>query len=72
MSSLQRTAQLFRSKRRRWISAVEIARVGGFLAWRSRTAECRTVLGMQIENKQERDRFGKVTSWYRYQGRRAS
>lgn len=38
----------------RWIHAVEFEAVGGRQAWRTRIAECRTHLGMNIENKVER------------------
>lgn len=68
MSSLQRTARLFRRHRRRWISAVEIVRVGGLLAWRTRVSECRRLLGMRIEN--ETTLVGKkYRSRYRYLGK---
>lgn len=35
----------------RWIHAVEFEAVGGRQAWRTRIAECRTQLGMNVENR---------------------
>ena len=68
MNNLDRTARLFRRHRGQWLSALEIARVGGFLSWRTRASECRTLLGMAIENRQERS-GGNARSFYRYVGR---
>lgn len=49
-----------------WVDGLELARIGGAYAWRSRLAECRTQLGMTIENSQVRDADGKCQSRYRY------
>ena len=35
-----------------WIDGRELATIGGSYAWRSRISDCRTQLGMQIENRQ--------------------
>ena len=34
-----------------WIDGRDIAKVGGAYAWRTRLSDCRTQLGMQIENR---------------------
>lgn len=63
MTYLEPTANYFRRHQDQWISAVDLTKVAGLLAWRSRVSELRTKLGMQITNKQERDRSGKVRSF---------
>ena len=47
-------AAYFKARPGQWISALELAQVGGLLAWRTRVSECRTQLGMQIQNKTHR------------------
>lgn len=37
-----------------WINALDLEVVGGRYAWRTRISECRTQLGMTIENQQHR------------------
>ena len=69
MSTLQRTAAVFRRHRRRWISALVLVRAGGLLAWRSRVSECRTQLGMDIKQKTDYTPRG-ARSFYRYVGKR--
>lgn len=49
-----------------WISAYALMSVGGALAFRTRVSECRTQLGMVVDNKVERDSNGVATSFYRY------
>ena len=69
MTTLQRTADLFRQRRRTWIPAPALVKAGGLLAWRSRISDLRLLLGMRIENRQQRTKGGKVISFYRYSGR---
>lgn len=71
MTTLEKTAQLFRRHRRQWVSALVLTKAGGLLAWRSRVSDCRVLLGMQIQQRTERKR-GKVLSFYRYTGKRAA
>ncbi len=60
-----KVALLFKAHPGVWIDGREFATVGGSYAWRSRIADCRTELGMTIENRQRR--VGKATvSEYRY------
>lgn len=48
-----------------WVDGLELARIGGAYAWRSRLAETRTQLGMTVENRQRK--VGRRTvSEYRY------
>lgn len=70
MSSLQNTAALFRANRRRWVSVTYLIEVGGWCRWRTAVSECRTKLGMRVENKLER-KDGRVQSFYRYRGKAA-
>lgn len=44
-------ASFLRKHEGRWIPAVEFEAVGGRQAWRTRIAECRTQLGMDVENR---------------------
>jgi hypothetical protein len=48
---LERVAGLFLRKRGEWIDSTELAHVGGRCGWRTRCSECRTQLGMRIENR---------------------
>ncbi len=63
-------AQYFKSLPNEWIDASTLAELGGALAWRTRVSDCRTKLGMCIENKLEHiDEPGGtfyVRSSYRY------
>jgi hypothetical protein len=70
MSAVERTAKYLRAHRRRWVSAIDLARVGGLLAWRTEVSRCRSIFGMTIENRLERHPGGKVRSYYRYSGLR--
>jgi hypothetical protein len=53
-----------------WIDGVTLEMIAGRYAWRSRVSDCRTELGMVIENRQRRqtDETGKrwTTSEYLY------
>lgn len=57
-----------------WIDGRELAKVAGAYAWRTRVSECRTLLGLTIENRQRRERDARgqkfTISEYRYIGRR--
>lgn len=59
-------ASVFRAQPHTWISAYALMQVGGALAFRTRVSECRTQLGMNVENKVERDRNGVAQSYYRF------
>lgn len=52
-----------------WISALDLERVGGRQAWRTRVSDCRTQYGMTIENRQRNmrtpDGYVRVSE-YRY------
>jgi hypothetical protein len=48
---LEKVALLFMRKRGMWVDSTELEQVGGRCAWRTRVSECRTVLGMDIQNK---------------------
>lgn len=50
-SMLGKVATLFMRKRGLWLDSSELAQVGGRCGWRTRVSECRTVLGMVIENR---------------------
>lgn len=71
MTQLDRTARFFRQRRRRWISALAVMKVGGLLRWRTSISECRTRLGMDIKNKVERTPRG-ARSYYRYIGKKVA
>jgi hypothetical protein len=59
-----RVAHLFLAHPGEWLDGLTIAQVGGAYAWRTRLSECRTQLGLKIENRQRR--IGKrVISEYR-------
>lgn len=53
-SRLARVACLFMQRAGEWIESDELARVGGRCAWRTRVSNCRTLLGMDIRNRQRR------------------
>jgi hypothetical protein len=68
MSAVERTAKYLRAHRRRWVSAIDLARVGGLLAWRSRVAELRfPPFNMAITWNGD-----KKASAYRYSGKKAA
>lgn len=59
-------AELFKSQPNTWIDGMTIAETGGCYASRSRISECRTQLGMRIENKVIRLANGSRRSLYCY------
>ena len=62
---LAAVADYFRARPHVWLDGMEIAKVGGCYAHRTRVSNCRTKLGMTIENRQRK--VGQVTvSEYRY------
>mgnify|MGYP003627238948 FL=1 len=46
-----------------WIDASVLQGLGGRYAWRTRVSECRTQLGMEIENRQHRKRRRTVSEY---------
>lgn len=63
-------AAYFKSRPGVWVDGRELATVGGSYAWRSRISNCRTELGMEIQNRQRRvkaaDGSRFTISEYRY------
>jgi len=58
-------AEHFRAHPGIWLDGMAFASVGGCYAFRTRISDCRTQLGMQIENRQRR--VGRrIVSEYRY------
>lgn len=53
-SFTEKVADLFKQFPNCWIDGMEIAVVGGRYAYRTRISNCRTELGMTIENRQRR------------------
>ena len=47
-------ARLLQSRPNQWIDGLELARVGGAYAWRSRISDARVQLGLTIENRQRK------------------
>lgn len=62
-------ANFLRARRRRWVDGRELARVGGFYGWRTKVSNCRTVLGLTVENRKrtirKRDGSRYIVSEYR-------
>ncbi len=54
-----RVAHLFRSRPDTWIDGLEIAKVAGQYAWRSRISDARREFGLRIVNRQRK--VGRVT-----------
>ncbi len=44
-------AEHFRAHPNAWIDGLTLSGIGGAYAWRTRVSNCRTELGMQIENR---------------------
>jgi hypothetical protein len=66
-----RVADLFRAHPNEWLPATAFEAVGGRQGWRTRISDCRTQLGMTIENRVRRlRRFNGpgcyLVSEYRY------
>src|SRR5205809_4901098 len=63
-------ADYFKAHEYIWVGSSMLMDLGGALAWRTRVSDCRTELGMFIENRQERIELADggivVQSSYRY------
>lgn len=57
-------AAYLQARPNQWVSGLELAKIGGAYAWRTRVSDCRTQLGMTIENRQRHEN-GAVISEYR-------
>jgi len=72
MTFTKRVAAYFGTNAGRWIDGRELETIGGRYAWRSRVSDCRTQLGMDIENRQRHvkreDGSSFVISEYRFNG----
>ena len=52
-SRLDKVAEYFRAHPHEWINAQKVfVKMAGFGGWRTRISECRTDLGMRIDNRQ--------------------
>jgi len=60
-----RVAALFLARPNQWIGGMELAKIGGRYAWRTRVSNCRTELGMTIENRVRTLESGVRVSEYR-------
>ena len=58
-------AALFRTLPGNWIDGDSISQIGG-KGWITRVSDCRTQLGLMIENRRQRERDGSTLSQYRY------
>lgn len=58
-------AAYFEERPNEWIDGLELGRIAGVYAWRSRCSDLRK-RGMEIQNKVERDADGKAVSLYCY------
>ncbi len=71
MSLTDRLDAYFRARPNVWLDGLELAKVAGSYAWRSRCSNLRQ-RGMTIENRQRRPEYargratGQVVSEYRY------
>lgn len=48
---LDAVSAYFRARPGQWIDGMELAKVGGCYAYRTRISDCRTQLGMCVENR---------------------
>ena len=51
-SFTERVRRYFRARPGRWISNLELQRVGGLGGWRTRTSECRRWYRMRIDQRE--------------------
>jgi hypothetical protein len=58
-------AAYFKQRPGQWISAIDLALVGGYLSWRSRVSDARREHHMTIENRTQSVN-GKRHSFYRW------
>lgn len=68
MSFNDRLERFLRARRGKWIDGIRLASVAGVYAWRSRCSDLRK-RGLNIQNRQVRQKNGVVRSEYRL-GRR--
>ena len=60
-------AAYFKAHPNQWIDGLELARVGGAYAWRTRVSDCHLQLGMTIENEvRHMPNSRRKVSLYRY------
>lgn len=52
MNLNEQVAALLTRRKGRWVLWSDIARVGGACGWRTRISQCRTRMGMVIDNRQ--------------------
>lgn len=63
----EEVADFMRARAGQWIDGLDIGRVGGAYAWRTRLSECRQFYGMVIENRMVPSTPpGRFRSEYRY------
>jgi hypothetical protein len=60
-----KVALFFKESPDSWIDGRILSRIGGTYAWRTRVSECRLQLGMNIRNRQRREK-GHTISEYCY------
>lgn len=48
---VDRVRDHFSARPGQWVSAIELERIGGRQAWRTRVSDCRRVFGMTIQNR---------------------
>jgi hypothetical protein len=65
LSYRDRVADHFRAHPNTWFDGLTMATLGGAYAWRTRISDCRTQLGMHIENRERRE-GRRVISEYRF------
>lgn len=66
LSYRDRLAAHLRARPAQWIDGLELATIAGAYGWRTRLSECRTQLGMTVENRERKLPGGIVKSEYRY------
>lgn len=69
--SLEQTARFFRRNRKRWVSAIDVAKVTGLFSHSQRISDLRKQ-GLAIECKTVTQPNGKKCSSYRYLGKKAA
>ena len=60
-----RVAAFLKARPDTWVDGMTLSAIGGQYAWRSWVSDCRTELGMAIENR-KRKVGARVISEYRY------
>ena len=66
----ERVRDTFLARPGEWIDGLELERIGGAYAWRSRVSDCRRRFRLRIENQVRTVRDGNGRAWkrseYRY------